>query len=610
MSSSITLSAGVRQNLLSLQDTASLLATTQNRLATGKKVNSALDNPTNFFTSQGLGARASDLNSLLDTIGQAQQTLQAANTGLTSLTSLVQSAKSIATQAQEASKGGVNYTNITGSVAIALDTTAATSSASTVAAAGTASVQTSATLTHAAFAALANGDTLTYKLGSGSVVTATFGAAGDNTTNTFNTEAQLVTVLTTGTGASGNLGAANVSGTSSVGGSIVITSKDVTNDFAIGGTQVSGTVTAGFTTTAHTLGDALTISDGSHSNTFYRVASGASAANGTYSSAAELVSAIADTGNTIHSTITGTVANTTGIKLAAANNVGITVGGATGAALGFGTTEVKNNTNTTLGALSGSLTVQVGADAANTLTFGTGNGQISTLTGLNAALAAFTDIGGSTNTSRNINFNPTSSDAVTIGGTGSVISALGLSGSVGSTTPVATVVTPNATRTSLQSQYNALLTQIDQLSHDSSYNGVNLLAGDNLKVTFNETGSSSLTIGGVKFDSTGLGLSAIAGSGFQDNHNVDTTLSNLDTALTTLRAQASTFGSTLSTVQTRNDFTKNLVNVLQTGSDNLVLADTNEEGANLLALQTRQSLSTTALSLANQSNQAVLKLLG
>jgi flagellin-like hook-associated protein FlgL len=607
--SGITLSAGVRQNLLSLQDTASLLATTQNRLATGKKVNTALDNPTNFFTSQGLGARAGDLNALLDTIGQAQQTLKAADTGLTSLTALVQSAKSIATQAQQATKGGVNYTNITGSVAIALDTTAATSSASTVAAAGTVSVQASSTLTHAAFAALANGDTLTYKLGSGSVVTATFGAAGDNTTNTFNTEAQLVTVLTTGTGASGNLGA-TVSGTSSVGGSVVITSADVTNDFVVGGTQGSPTVTAGFTATAHTLGDALTISDGTHSNSFYRVASGASAANGTYSSAANLVSAIADTGNTIHSTITGTVANTTGIKLAAANNVGITVGGATGAALGFGTTEVKNNTNTTLGALSGSLTVQVGADAANTLTFGTGNGQINTLTGLNAALATFTDIGGSTDSTRHINFNPTSSDAVTLGGTGSIVSALGLSGSVGSTTPVATVVTPNATRTTLQGQFNALLTQIDQLAHDSSYNGVNLLAGDNLKVTFNESGSSSLTIGGVKFDSTGLGLSTVAGSGFQDNHNVDTTLAKLDTALTTLRAQASSFGSNLSTVQTRNDFTKNLVNVLQTGADNLVLADTNEEGANLLALQTRQSLSTTALSLANQSNQAVLKLLG
>jgi flagellin-like hook-associated protein FlgL len=88
------------------------------------------------------------------------------------------------------------------------------------------------------------------------------------------------------------------------------------------------------------------------------------------------------------------------------------------------------------------------------------------------------------------------------------------------------------------------------------------------------------------------------------------TLSSIDAALTKLRAQASAFGSTLTTVQTRQDFTKHLINVLQTGADNLVLADTNEEGANLLALQTRQSLSTTALSLANQSNQAVLKLFG
>ena len=102
MASSITLSAGVRQNLLSLQSTASLMGLTQNRLATGKKVNSALDNPTNFFTSQSLGNRASDLNSLLDSIGQAQKTLEAADKGLTSLTKLVESAKSIAKQARQA----------------------------------------------------------------------------------------------------------------------------------------------------------------------------------------------------------------------------------------------------------------------------------------------------------------------------------------------------------------------------------------------------------------------------------------------------------------------------------------------------------------------------
>jgi flagellin len=119
--SDITLSAGVRQNLLALQNTAALETLTQNRLATGKKVNSALDNPISYFLSQNLTTRANDLGSLLDSIGQAVQTLDAANQGITSLTSLVQSAKSIATQAQQATKGGVNYTNVTGSIAIAAD---------------------------------------------------------------------------------------------------------------------------------------------------------------------------------------------------------------------------------------------------------------------------------------------------------------------------------------------------------------------------------------------------------------------------------------------------------------------------------------------------------
>ena len=71
--SDITLSAGVRQNLLALQSTATLLSTTQEALSTGKKVNSALDNPSNFFTSQSLNNRANDLNALLDSIGQAQR---------------------------------------------------------------------------------------------------------------------------------------------------------------------------------------------------------------------------------------------------------------------------------------------------------------------------------------------------------------------------------------------------------------------------------------------------------------------------------------------------------------------------------------------------------
>ncbi|HEX2635004.1 MAG TPA: flagellar protein, partial [Bradyrhizobium sp.] len=103
--SGIILSASVRQNLLSLQSTADLLATTQNRLSTGKKVNTALDNPTNYFTAQGLDNRANDISNLLDSIGNGVQVLQAANTGITSLQKLVDTAKSIANQVLQAPAG-------------------------------------------------------------------------------------------------------------------------------------------------------------------------------------------------------------------------------------------------------------------------------------------------------------------------------------------------------------------------------------------------------------------------------------------------------------------------------------------------------------------------
>ena len=103
--SGIVLSASVRQNLLSLQSTADLLATTQNRLSTGKKVNTALDNPTNYFTAASLDARAADINNLLDGIGNGVQVLQAANVGITSLQKLVDSAKSVANQALQTTVG-------------------------------------------------------------------------------------------------------------------------------------------------------------------------------------------------------------------------------------------------------------------------------------------------------------------------------------------------------------------------------------------------------------------------------------------------------------------------------------------------------------------------
>ena len=136
--SDIVLSAGVRQNLLALQNTAQLMTVTQNRLATGKKVNTAQDNPTNFFTSQSLQSRAGDLNSLLDSIGQAQQTITAANQGITSLSSLIQSAISTAKQAQQSTAAGFTYdlTAATGTATINADTTRTTSSSTLTSVAG------------------------------------------------------------------------------------------------------------------------------------------------------------------------------------------------------------------------------------------------------------------------------------------------------------------------------------------------------------------------------------------------------------------------------------------------------------------------------------------
>ena len=162
-------------------------------------------------------------------------------------------------------------------------------------------------------------------------------------------------------------------------------------------------------------------------------------------------------------------------------------------------------------------------------------------------------------------------------------------------------------RDSLADQFDAIRTQIDQLSADAGFNGINLLAGNSLTVTLNESGTSSVTVTGVTFTATGLSITASANN-WAAAADITAASSELTAALTTLRAQSQSFSTNLSTVQIRQDFTKAMINTLQTGADALTLADSNEEGANLLALQTRQQLSTTALSLASQASQSVLRL--
>ncbi|MEW6769099.1 MAG: flagellin [Pseudomonadota bacterium] len=387
--SDIVLSASVRQNLLSLQSTADLLSTTQNRLATGKKVNSALDNPTNYFTAQSLDSRASDINNLLDGIGNGVQVLQAANTGITSLQKLVDSAKSIAQQVLQAPVGYSTKSTVTSAVAV-----------------GTAANLVDGT-------GIKSGDTLTIAAtGGGTATSITFGAS--LSLDAFNTA----------------LAPNNLQASLDNTGKLVITT---TNDAA------SATIGAVASSSAGTVGTAFT--------------------------------------------------------------------------------------------------------------------------GLTA------------------------------------------------TAPVADAGS-QATRANLVSQYNNIIAQITTTAQDSSYNGINLLNGDNLKLTFNETGKSTLNITGVTFNATGLGLASLtSGTDFLDSGSANKVITKLGAASSSLRSQASALGSNLSVVQIRQDFSKNLINVLQTGSSNLTLADTNQEAANSQALSTRQSIAVSALALANQSQQSVLQLL-
>jgi hypothetical protein len=258
--------------------------------------------------------------------------------------------------------------------------------------------------------------------------------------------------------------------------------------------------------------------------------------------------------------------------------------------------------------------------AATTLTFSNvvAAGNVNSLTALNTAIsAAGIGLTASISSGGFLTFTSTNDNAsqtiTTAGGaaannvqiTGTTVATI----TAASGTPVADPVS-QATRASLVGQYNNIITQITTTAQDSSFNGINLLNGDNLKLTFDETAKSTLNITGVTYNAGGLGLASLTvGTDFLDNSSANAALATLGTASTTLRTEASALGSNLSVVQLRQDFNKNLINVLQTGASNLTLADANEEAANSQALSTRQSIAVSALALANTSQQSVLQLL-
>ena len=508
--SGIVLSAAVRQNLLSLQSTASLLATTQNDLATGNKVNTALDNPTEFFTAAGLNNRASDIGNLLDSIGNGVQVLQAANTGITSLQSLIANAQSIANQVLQSPVGYSTKSNVT--------------------------------------ATAIPGATANNLLGPPANNTVT-GAAIPGATATTTKLSALTTPITTAD-------------------SLTIDGKTITFAASGGNTFTSTGETLDLSTA--TVGDLLSAIDGI-------------------------------TGATTPSTL-----GATKLTLSTGTTQPLAIGGAAGTLTALGLT--AGTTQLQPPPLQGqSLTITpTGGGTATSVVFGTGPGQVSTLNQLNAALAA-NNLQASISTTGQINIvtsnNAASSTIGTIGGTATVFNGLT------ATAPVADP-TSQATRAGLVAQYNNVLQQINTTAQDSSFNGINLLNGDTLSLVFDETGASKLSITGVTLNDAGLGLSTLTtATDFLDSNSANGVLTQLTAASSTLRSEASSLGSNLSIVEIRQDFNKNLINVLQTGASNLTLADPNEEAANSQALSTRQSIAVSALALANQSQQSVLQLL-
>ncbi|MGJ5177728.1 flagellin [Bradyrhizobium oligotrophicum] len=514
--SGIVLSASVRQNLLSLQSTAQLLATTQNNLSTGKKVNSALDNPTNFFTAQGLDNRASDISNLLDGIGNGVQVLQSANTGITSLQKLVDSAKSIANQVLQSAVGYSTKSSVT-----------------------------SAALT---------GGTATSLIGASSTAATGTAVLNDNTST-----------------------AVAITGSTKLSGTAGTASNNLATGITSGETLVVNGTTFSFVTGTSSSGTSIGIGD----------------------SVTNLLSAI--------QTATGVTASiTAGAITLTPPAAGLTLSGSSGTLAKLGLSAVGDG-------LSGqTLTIgATGGGTATSITFGLGTGQVNSLNDLNAKLAT-NNLQATVDSSTGKISITTTNDAAsatigTIGGTAAASSQAfnGLTAAA----PVADT-TAQTQRASLVSQYNNVLAQINTTAADASFNGINLLNGDTLKLTFNETGKSTLSITGVTFNSAGLGLASLtSGTDFLDNNSANKVIGVLNSASSTLRNEASTLGSNLSVVQVRQDFNKNLINVLQTGSSNLTLADTNEEAANSQALSTRQSIAVSALSLANQSQASVLQLL-
>lgn len=520
--SDVVLGSAMRTNLLSLQNTQRLIDKTQERLATGLKVNSALDNAQNFFAAQSLNNRAGDLSRLLDGISQSIRTIEEADKGVTAMTKLIEQADSISVQARDA-MASISSASVAASDNSALATNPNAALVGTV-------------------TGVVAGDQF-------SITTA------DGTSETFTIQADTTAKSLV---AQINDRAATVS-TFKASASI-----DSNGQISIRSTD----------------GSALRLTDAAGDDSLRSLGffAGATAAA---SSENILV------GNSLKVGLTGSgpIDRYTALQdtdqfgpLDATATFEISVNGGTA-------TSVTVNATATIDDL---------VDAINT---------DADLEGLTASFDEATGTLSFTADSSVEYFSIEITDAV---GDPTAVTGFGTTFATG----VAQNFQPSGgsasdTLSKLEADFNEVRKQIDSLVKDANYRGVNLLQGDNLTTYFSEDQTSSLVTKGVDFTATGLGLST---ADFSSSTAIQQSIDEVRGALTQVRDYGSAIANSLSLIQMRQEFTEGTINTLKAGALDLTKADENEEGANLLALQTRQQLGVTSLSLASQSQQSVLRL--
>lgn len=576
----IALTASMRSNLLSLKNTQKLFDSTQDKLSTGYKVNSAMDNPSSYFTAQSLNARADDLSTLLDSIGQAISTLQTADKGITSLQDFVSQAKSIANSARDTANVSAKVTST-----VKFDKNA---------------LKSQKVVGEAVPNAVAN-DKMVIRYGDSTKLTGTtnvkedsdlaklgFGDGADTAAGSIVVDGKEYQIKVNATENSMERSYASDSVfkiVSKTGSDYVVQDAD--------GNKYSWSGTINDTTGdshAAAVGDTIKTSNAK--------------AKVTEDGKTELTGAFAltDDGSnnyqeaTVDASIKDAV-NTINVKEGATmedfSEVVETMIGTKAFDVSIEDSNLVFKTlDTTSVEVRGKLAEVFGMDAGKDITLEDDD----TAESLRLKINALEGIAAEFDENGKLVVKSAEGDDLVISGT--LAEKLGISGAV---------TNGSNERAAYAKQFDSVLKQMDELVQDTSYKGINLLKGDNLTVVFNESRTSTLELKGVTFDSTGLGFTASKNEWISTD-DIDESLDQITKATSMLRAQASEFGQNLSTVQIREDFTENMINNLTTGADKLTLADANEEAANLLALQTRQSLATNSLSLASQSAQSVLKL--